>query len=1025
MNLSPQTLLDALEGRLSEDSVSQLIRELSTLPSEVVLEVAEQAHISLTGDGNIYGNNNTINVSKGAGISELVQVLQEAYKQEHSRNRSTTPVRRSQSKSDDSNPSDISWEARDSNLIRWYFEQCAKYDDLFNNHAEWGDREIGEHLIAGGLADRDQEGHLYLTQAGVLLCCRRSQILRDIFHVHVKFTQKTNGTDFTEELFGSVLYLYKELYERLKSLFKRRIGTPDIRDETGGERLFFEYPETAIVEALVNCLIHRDYSLDDIGFITVYPDSVEFINPGQSTIPIERLLHATSPLRPRYPRNPRLIEAINKARLNQREGGGILRIRRELENNRSYLPDRSLGLALKNDEVNNRFILTIHKRGYYDGKTTNTDAAHNDTVTHGRAYNLGQISMIPRPPIVGYVARRDAVGQDIIERLKEELNPKKNHLVVLSGPGGVGKTTLAAEAARTFAQTYKGRVVWSSADRRADTSLSTLLDDIATQLDYPSVRQLQPEAKEAEVRAIVSHTPTLIVLDNFETIAPDSQKRIENWLTQIQGPALITSRMVIASTRNFSVPVMSHDEAQEFLERLIAQTQDPQVFPDKVRQRIFETAEANPFVMLWLVAQIDAAQEPDTVLKELAQGEGDAAERVFDRSFNLEQLGDDGRATLLTLSLFVPSATLGALAEVAGFGDDLKRVRGAVKNLRALWLIKGLDENRRFTVEGLTRTLTRARLSKDKRADEFRERFTAYFLAYAKEHTQPTSEDYDALETERGNLLVSIGMAFDISEWDTVLNIAAILTKPFGGVLSVRGYWDEAIRYGQQAMAAAQMSNNQLAVAQFAGNVAGLRINRGEYDEARKSYEQALTVFREQRSEANISIALHQLGRIAQEQGSLTEARRLYNESLEIAKKTDNTNSIANTLYELGTVAQDQGDIAEAQRLYGESLRIAKTLGNQRSIAIALHQLGKIAQEQGALAEAHRLYNESLEIAKMLGDQNSIAISLYSLGRIVKAEQNEVEAARFFREALQIFEKLKSPEAEIVRRNLESIESNS
>lgn len=79
-------------------------------------------------------------------------------------------------KADDSEPSGVSWVGRDSNLLRWYFEQCAKYDDLFNSQNDWDDREISEHLISGGLASKNEDGHLYLTKAGVLLCCRRNQI---------------------------------------------------------------------------------------------------------------------------------------------------------------------------------------------------------------------------------------------------------------------------------------------------------------------------------------------------------------------------------------------------------------------------------------------------------------------------------------------------------------------------------------------------------------------------------------------------------------------------------------------------------------------------------------------------------------------------------------------------------------------------------------------------------------------------------------------------------------------------------
>jgi predicted HTH transcriptional regulator/tetratricopeptide (TPR) repeat protein len=1021
MNLSPQTLLDGLEGKLSGDLLSRLIVELRALPPEVVLEVVERADISLTGDGNICGNNNTIHIDKSQATNELVRVLCDAYERKSAANVKPKYERESQGKSDDSESSGISWVGRDSNLLHWYFEQCAKYDGLFSNHNEWGDREIGEHLICSGLASKNEDGHLYLTNAGVLLCCRRNQILRDVFHVHVKFTQRLGGNDLTEEFFGSVLYLYKELYERLAPLFKRRIGSPDFRDDAGGEKVFFEYPETAIVEALVNFLIHRDYSLDDLGFITINPDNVEFMNPGKSIFPIDELLNATSPLRPRYQRNPRLIEAMNKARLNQREGGGILRIRKELENNRSYLPDGSLGLTLKNDEVNNRFSLTIYKRNYLEDTASSNYPKQDKATVKTSSASIKTSSLIPRPPIIGFIIRKDAEGGDIVERLHEQLAPGKNQLVTLSGPGGVGKTTLAAEAARTLEKTYHGRFVWCDVNTRASFTLSTLLDDIATQLGQAELRTLKPEDKESQIRDLVAEPPVLIVLDNYETISPDQQRAIETWFEYTNCSALFTSRQRINKTLNITISAMTPNEAREFLNRLVRQTQDAEIFSEDVCQRIYETAEANPFVMEWVVAQIDTQQEPDEVLEELKHGEGDAAERVFDRSFNLLQLGNDGRDTLLALSLFTPSATREALAAVAGFGDDLKRINEALTRLRVLSLIKGVEQNRRFAIEGITRSLAEARLSKDKRFNEFRERFITYFLNYSKQHVQPTPEDFDILEAEKGNILAAIDSAFIVHSWDTVQELTTILTKPFSGMLSVRGYWDEALRYTEQAMAAAQVVGNKLSVAQFASNTAALRIERGEYDGARFAYQKALNVFREQGSEANISIALQQLGKIAFKQGNLKEAQELYEESLRIAQTIDHQPGIASCLHELGTLASDIGDFTKARQFYEESLSIAKRLSNPRSIALDLHQLGKISEEQGNLTESLRLYNESLKIAKKLGDQHNIALTLCSIATIEERKSNLEEAQKLYREALKIFELLRSPNAEIVKRQLEKI----
>lgn len=589
---------------------------------------------------------------------------------------------------------------------------------------------------------------------------------------------------------------------------------------------------------------------------------------------------------------------------------------------------------------------------------------------------------IPRPPFIGFVARRDAQGRDIVGRLKEELAPGRNQPVTLSGPGGIGKTTLAAEAARSLQQTYKGRVVWSSADGRADFALLSLLDDISTQLGRADLRTLAPAVKEEQVRALVAEAPTLVVLDNYETIADEEKQRIEAWFKSARCSALFTSRPRVAGTVFVPVSAMSREEAEDFLERLAGQTQDAQIFTADVRCRVYETAEANPFVMQWVVGQIDDAQEPDAVLKELAQGQGDAAERVFSRSFKL--LDGDGRDALLALSLFAPSATRDALSAAAGF-DDEARVRESVRNLHRLWLIKLVDEHRRLAVEGLTRTLAAARLSKDPRAEEFRRRFVAYFLRFAEERGEPTPENYDALEVERDNLLSVAEAAFASEDWGSVTRIAYALANPAGGMLSVRGYWDEAVKLGEQALQAARSLQDEM-------NIAGLS---------------------------------HNLAVMYQRRGEAAEARRLYDESLEIAKRLGNQSGVAITLHQLAMLAQNQGELEEARRLFDESLEISKRLGNQGFVAITLHALAILAEREGDSGEARRLFNESLEITNRLGDKSNLALIFYNLGLLEEKEGNKAEAARLFREALSIFERLRSPDAEDTRQNLARVEGES
>ena len=102
---------------------------------------------------------------------------------------------------------------------------------------------------------------------------------------------------------------------------------------------------------------------------------------------------------------------------------------------------------------------------------------------------------IPRPPAVGFIARRDEEGRDIVERLKGDLDPAQQRLVALWGPGGVGKTTLAAEAVREMAGVFGKRIVWAGAQNRADFNFDTLLDEIATQLGRADLRQFVTDKK--------------------------------------------------------------------------------------------------------------------------------------------------------------------------------------------------------------------------------------------------------------------------------------------------------------------------------------------------------------------------------------------------------------------------------------------------------------------------------------------------------------------------------------------------
>jgi len=610
---------------------------------------------------------------------------------------------------------------------------------------------------------------------------------------------------------------------------------------------------------------------------------------------------------------------------------------------------------------------------------------------------------LPRPPAVGFVARKDWKQRDLVAQLKGELDPGKRAFVVLSGYGGRGKSALAGECARQLESVLNRRVIWSSAEGRSDYSLSTLLDEIASALGDSEARKLALEPKKQRAVELLAPTPCLVVLDNFETIAPAEQTLCTQWLDKDAPCAvLVTSRESLPCALNISLDAMLPDEAREYLDRLIAQAANPRAFKGADRAQIIETAEANPLLLEWIVGQVDLAQDPQQVIIDLKKGKGTAAERVFDRSFNLPQVGEGGHAVLLALSLFSPSASREALAEVAGFGTNVDRLNEALKHLAGLRLVASTAGGRRLLVEGLTREMARNKLAAGGRRDDFRRRFVGHFEHYAGQHALTSPEDFGALEDEKENLLAALAIAFEVKRWHPVVSIRSSLEE----YLDLRGYWEEAIRTGEMALQAARELKAPQGIACFAHNLAVVYYHRGEVVKAGKLYLESLEIKRRLGDQSGIAKTLHQLGMLAHHQGSIEEARRLYGESLEIKRKLGDQSLMATTLHQLGMLAHHQGSIEEARRLYGESLEIKRKLGDQSGIAGTLHQLGMLAQQQGDPKEARKLYGQSLEIDRKLGDQRGIAITLHQLGILAQHEGNAEEARRLYGESLEIKRRL-------------------
>jgi hypothetical protein len=283
---------------------------------------------------------------------------------------------------------------------------------------------------------------------------------------------------------------------------------------------------------------------------------------------------------------------------------------------------------------------------------------------------------VPRPPhriAVPFVPRHNWEGRDWIERLSQALG--EGGLVTIWGAGGTGKTTLAVEAVnRFFPAPFSGGLIYASADGRPDFGCETLLNKVLADFSREDARSLAPAPKADLVCHLLGEAmPCLLALDNFETIAREEQQAILAFLDHVSCAVLVTSRDQLPVGTNLRLGPMTPTEADAFLRSLVERSSQRARLERTDLNQVAEVAERNPMLMRWVVRQLEQAMRLEDVFDELARGKGEAAERIFGRSFQL--LDGDGQTALLALSLFVPTASWEALAAVCGF--DLERAKGS------------------------------------------------------------------------------------------------------------------------------------------------------------------------------------------------------------------------------------------------------------------------------------------------------------------------------------------------------------
>ena len=567
-------------------------------------------------------------------------------------------------------------------------------------------------------------------------------------------------------------------------------------------------------------------------------------------------------------------------------------------------------------------------------------------------------------PLLSFVGRDDELAKVTTCLTRPEVR-----LLTLTGPGGVGKTTLAVRGADEVQDTFAETAIVPLATVR-DPEL--LLATLAQALGVPEV----PGAPLREqLQAHLAERQLLLVLDNLEHIVDVAAPVVAQLLAtcpRLTVLATSRTRLGIRSEQVIPLGVLSTAAARQlFLDR--AQAITP-AFAATDETTPIITAICDKLDRLPLAIELAAARSgvlpPRALLARLEHrlplltgGPRDAPahQRTMRDAiaWSYDLLDADAQRLFRRLGVFVGGFTLEAAHAVAG--EDVDDILSGVSSLVAASLVNptaGVGDEPRFAMLETIREYAAEQLVVSGEEPVIRQRHAHHGVALGEKLWElsyrgpETSSWMRQLQAEIGNIRAALSWALKHDPVEAV-RLAGALDE----------YW----------------------------------VMFGSPTEGRDWIERALAAAPNAPSRYRAR-ALLAAGWLAMDRDELAYADACLAEALARARKEDDTMLLTSCLLIGGHVALKSNDLARAGQRF-EELRTHAVTGEATLLAMATASLGQVAMVKGDLAAAQDLFEQALAIHQSGSSPIGVAFGHLYVGQVTLARGDYARAARSFHEA--------------------------
>jgi predicted ATPase/class 3 adenylate cyclase len=613
------------------------------------------------------------------------------------------------------------------------------------------------------------------------------------------------------------------------------------------------------------------------------------------------------------------------------------------------------------------------------------------------------------------------------------LGAEATRLLTLTGPGGIGKTRLALQAAADLLDEFP--------DGTYFVQLATLTEAelfISAVAETLGVREIGEQPLDESLKDYLHERRLLLLLDNFEQVL-GAAPTVTELLTAAPGlKVLATSRAPLGLYGEHELPVppltLPDLKLQPPLERL-TQYEAVGLFVERaraVKPDFKVTNESAPAVAeicvrldgLPLAIELAAArikmlppkamlQRLSSRLKLLTGGARDLPERQRTLRATIEwsfALLNEGEQVLFgRLAVFSGGRTLEAIEAICDAEGDLPmEVFDGVSSLLDKSLLRqeeGPNGEPRFVMLETVHEFAREKLKESAEAEEINRAHAQYFLTLAEEANPELKganqlEWLERLEAEHDNMRAALTWALKRKEVEVALRL--------GGALwwfwSMRGYHSEGRRWLEEALAMDGRVSPEVRAMALAG-VGELAFDQGDLDRAKEACQEGLELLEHEEGrearEAKLNLLVW-LGFVAWVREEYERAKQLFEEGLALSQERSDTWWLATFLLYVAIVPHYLGDYERATELTEESMDLFREQGDKLSLAYCLNNLAMMVYSQGDLGRAAQLTEEAVALFRELGARGDVALGLYNLGWIALLQDDLGRAADIYKESLTL-----------------------